>query len=77
MHKEQQRQQHLISNSIIPKLAVITLSIVLLTGISLLPAIQVGVYGRVQQQQQQQPKRGEEEDAPLKAVQDSTKSAFI
>ncbi|HZC49795.1 MAG TPA: hypothetical protein VE244_12125 [Nitrososphaeraceae archaeon] len=55
MHKEQQqRQQHLKSNNIISKLAVITLSIVLLTGISLFPALQIGVYGQVQQQQQQQ-----------------------
>src|SRR5215204_5662646 len=53
MHKEQQRQ-HLKSNNIISKLAVITLSIVLLTGISLVPALQIGVNGQVQQQQQQQ-----------------------
>jgi hypothetical protein len=52
MHKE--RQQHLKSNSIIPKLAVITLSIVLLTGLALVPALQIGVNGQVQQQQQQQ-----------------------
>ena|SRR5215212_4707325 len=53
MHKEQQRQ-HLKSNNIISKLAVIALSIVLLTGISLVPALQIGVNGQVQQQQQQQ-----------------------
>ena len=53
MHKEHQ-QQHPESNNIISKLAVITLSIVLLTGISLFPALQIGVYGQVQQQQQQQ-----------------------
>jgi uncharacterized BrkB/YihY/UPF0761 family membrane protein len=42
MHKEQQRQQrHLKSNNIISKLAVIILSIVLLTGISLVPALQI------------------------------------
>src|ERR671910_3591584 len=53
MHKEQHRQQHLKSNNnIIPKLAVIVLSIVLLTGISLVPALQIGVNGQVQQQQQ-------------------------
>jgi hypothetical protein len=34
-------------------LEVIALSIVLLTGISLVPALQIGVYGQVQQQQQQ------------------------
>ena len=53
MHKEQQRQ-HLKTNNIISKLTVITLSIVLLTGISLVPALQIGVNGQVQQQQQQQ-----------------------
>jgi uncharacterized protein YdeI (BOF family) len=52
MHKEQRR--HLRSNNIISKLAVIALSIVLLTGISLVPALQIGVNGQVQQQQQQQ-----------------------
>ena len=50
MHKE--HRQHLKSNNIIPKLAVIVLSIVLLTGISLVPALQIGVNGQVQQQQQ-------------------------
>jgi hypothetical protein len=54
MHKEQQRQQHLKSNNIISKLAVIVLSIVLLTGISLVPALQIGVNGQVQKQPQQQ-----------------------
>jgi hypothetical protein len=49
-----QRQYHLKLNNIIPKLAVITLSIVLLTGISLVPALQIGVNGQVQQQPQQQ-----------------------
>jgi uncharacterized BrkB/YihY/UPF0761 family membrane protein len=44
MHKEQQ-QRHLKSNNIISKLVVIVLSIVLLTGISLVPIIQVGLYG--------------------------------
>jgi hypothetical protein len=53
MHKEKHRQQHLKSNSIISKLAVIVLSIVLLTRISLVPALQIGVNGQVQQQQQQ------------------------
>jgi uncharacterized BrkB/YihY/UPF0761 family membrane protein len=50
MHKEQHRQRHLKSNNIISKFAVITLSIVLLTGISLVPALQIGVSGQVQQQ---------------------------
>jgi hypothetical protein len=49
IHKEH-RQQHLKSNNIITKLAVIVLSIVLLTGISLVPALQIGVNGQVQQQ---------------------------
>jgi quercetin dioxygenase-like cupin family protein len=52
MHKEQ--HQHLKINSVISRLAVIVLSIVLLTGISLVPALQIGVNGQVQQQQQQQ-----------------------
>jgi flagellar basal body-associated protein FliL len=54
MHKEQQRHQHLKSNNIISKLAIIVLSIVLLTGISLVPALQIRVNGQVQQQQPQQ-----------------------
>jgi hypothetical protein len=49
MHKDY-RQQHLKSNIIISKLAVIVLSVVLLTGISLIPALQIGVNGQVQQQ---------------------------
>ena|SRR5215213_10286641 len=53
MHKEQQRQ-HLKSNNIVSKLAVITLSIVLLTGISLVPALQGVAYGQSQQQAPQQ-----------------------
>jgi hypothetical protein len=50
MHKELQ-QQHLKSNNIISELSVIVLSIVLLSGISLVPALQVEVYGQLQQQQ--------------------------
>jgi hypothetical protein len=50
MHNQ---QHHLKSNNIIAKLAVIVVSIVLLTGISLVPALQIGVNGQVQQQQQQ------------------------
>jgi uncharacterized lipoprotein YajG len=51
MHNQQ--EQHLKTNNIISKLLVIILSIVLLTGISLVPALQIGVNGQVQQQQQQ------------------------
>jgi hypothetical protein len=47
MHKEQRQRQQLKSNNII------VLSIVLLTGISLVPALQIGVNGQVQKQQQQ------------------------
>jgi hypothetical protein len=54
MHNQ---QHHLKSNNIISKLAVIVLSIVLLTGISLVPALQIGVNGQVQQQQQQLPQQ--------------------
>jgi hypothetical protein len=50
MHNQ---QQHLKTNNIISKLAVIVLSIVLLTGSALVPAIQIGVNGQVQQQQEQ------------------------
>src|SRR5919106_5503042 len=38
----------------ISELGVIVLSIILLTGISFVPALQIGVNGQVQQQQQQQ-----------------------
>jgi hypothetical protein len=51
MHNQQ--HQRLKINSIISRLAVIVLSMVLLTGISLVPALQIGVNGQVQQQQQQ------------------------
>ena len=48
------QHMHFLTNKILSKLAVIVLSIVLLTRISLVPALQVGVNGQVQQQQQQQ-----------------------
>src|SRR5215213_9242060 len=48
------QQQHLKSNNIISKFAVIVLSIVLLTGLALVPTLQIGVNGQVQQQPQQQ-----------------------
>jgi type II secretory pathway pseudopilin PulG len=51
MHNQ---QQHLKTNNIISKFAVIVLSIVLLTGLALVPTLQIGVNGQVQQQQQQQ-----------------------
>ena len=51
MHNQQ--QQYLKTNNIISKFAVIVLSIVLLTGISLVPALQITANGQVQQQQQQ------------------------
>jgi hypothetical protein len=53
MHN-QKRQQHLKSNNIISKYAVITLSIVLLSGISLVPAFQIAANEQVQHQHQQQ-----------------------
>src|SRR5919107_597457 len=68
MHKELQRQQHLKSNNIISKLAVIVLSIVLLTGISLVPALQIGVNGQVQQQQQQQQQPQQQKQVGLSQV---------
>ena len=49
-----QKQQHLKSNNIILKLAVIALYIVLLTGISLVSVLQVTANEQVQHQQQQQ-----------------------
>jgi hypothetical protein len=52
MHNQQ--QQHLTTNNIISKLSVIVLSIVLLTGISLVPALQIIANGQVQQQQPSQ-----------------------
>jgi hypothetical protein len=54
MHNQQQQQHHLQTNNIISKLAVIVLSVILLTGLALVPALQVGVNGQLQQQQQQQ-----------------------
>jgi hypothetical protein len=53
MH-DQKQQQHLKTNNFISKLAVIVLSIVLLTGISLVPTLHSGAYSQVQQQQPQQ-----------------------
>jgi hypothetical protein len=44
--------RHLLKTNSISKFAVIVLSIVILTGISLVPALQIGVNGQVQQQQQ-------------------------
>jgi hypothetical protein len=59
MYNQQQQQQHLkTNNNIISKLAVIVLSIVLITGISLVPALQIGVHGQGQQQPQQQKQVG-------------------
>jgi hypothetical protein len=48
MHNQQ--EQHLKTNNIISKLLVIILSITLLTGISLVLALQIGVNSQVQQQ---------------------------
>jgi hypothetical protein len=48
MDKQQQR----LKLNTISKLGVIVLSIVLLTGISIVPAIQLEVYGQQQPQQQ-------------------------
>jgi hypothetical protein len=61
MHSQKQ-QQHLKTNNIISKLAVIVLSIVLLTGISLVPALQIGVNAQVQQQQQQQQQQPQQQN---------------
>jgi hypothetical protein len=43
-------QQHHLKSNNISKLGVLALSIVLLTGISLVPTLQIGVQGQVQQQ---------------------------
>src|SRR5215213_905747 len=51
MHNQQQR--YLKTNNIVSKFVVIVLSVVLLTGISLVPVLQIGVSA--QQQQQPQP----------------------
>jgi uncharacterized protein HemX len=48
------QQQHLKTNNIISKLAVVVLSIVLLTGISLVSALQITTNEQVQHQHQQQ-----------------------
>jgi hypothetical protein len=69
MHKEQQRQQHLKSNNIIiSQFAVIVLSIVLLTGLALVPALQIEVNGQVQQQQQQQSQQQQQKQVGLSQV---------
>src|SRR5215210_8975107 len=47
-------KHHLKTNNFISKFAGIVLSIVLLTGISLVPVLQIGVNGQQQQQQPQQ-----------------------
>jgi hypothetical protein len=67
MHSQKQ-QQHLKTNNIISKLAVIVLSIVLLTGISLVPALQIGVNAQVQQQQQQQQQPQQQNQIALSQV---------
>lgn len=57
MHREH-RQQHLQSNNnSISKIAVIVLSIVLLTETSLVPVLQGVAYGQSQQQAPQQQKQ--------------------
>ena len=50
IRNSKQHWQHLKLNNIISKLAFIVLSIVLLTGVSLFPTLQIGVNGQVQQQ---------------------------
>ncbi|HZC48131.1 MAG TPA: hypothetical protein VE244_03615 [Nitrososphaeraceae archaeon] len=70
MHNQ---QQHLKTNNIISKFAVIVLSIVLLTGISLVPALQITANGQMQQQQQLAFGQAPEESA---AGQQTFRSAF-
>ena len=53
MHNNQQRQHHLKTNNIISKFAVIALSLVLLTGISLVSVLQITATGQSQHHQQQ------------------------
>jgi hypothetical protein len=52
-----QKEQHLKTNNIVSKLAVIVLSIVLLTGLALVPALQIAANGQSPQQQPQQQKQ--------------------
>jgi hypothetical protein len=54
MYKEQRQHHFKSNNNIISKLAVIVLFIVLLTGIFLVPAIHLGVYGQLQKEQPRQ-----------------------
>jgi K+-transporting ATPase A subunit len=54
MHNQ---QQHLQTKNV-SKFAVIVLSIVLLTGLALVPALQLGVHAQVKQQPQQQKQVG-------------------
>jgi cytoskeletal protein RodZ len=50
-----QNQKHNLKTHNMSKLLVIGLSIILITGICLVPALQIGVQGQVQQQQQSPP----------------------
>jgi hypothetical protein len=71
-----QKQQHLKSNNIILKLAVIALSIVLLTGISLVSALQITANEQVQHQQQQHLAFGQAPPEESVAGEQTFRSAF-
>jgi hypothetical protein len=75
MHNQQQHQ-HLKSNNIILKLAVIALSIVLLTGISLVSALQITANEQVQHQQQQHLALGQAPPEESVAGEQTFRSAF-
>ena len=75
MHNQ---QQHLKTNNIISKFAVIVLSIVLLTGISLVPALQITANGQMQHQHQHQQQQLAFGQAPEESAagQQTFRSAF-
>jgi cytochrome c-type biogenesis protein CcmH/NrfG len=73
---QKEHRQHLKSNNnIISKLAVIVLSIVLLTGLALVPVLQIEVSGQVQQQQQQQQQPQQQQQQQQKPL--STRLSFV
>lgn len=65
-------KQHLSNNSNISKLAVVILSIALITGISFIPVLQTGVYAQRQPRplqllpQQQQPAQQQQQPNAIK-----------
>jgi hypothetical protein len=75
MHNQKQ-QQHLKTNNIISKFAVIVLSVVLLTGISLVSVLQITATGQSQHHQQQYLAFGQTPSEESVAGEQTFRSAF-